>query len=51
MQVTGQELSSEAGPDSFDQLEALLGKTDKGRDWLVEHAGRLTIIKDDWKFY
>lgn len=48
--LTGQKLSSEAGPDSFDHLDALLGKTDKGRDWLVEHAGRLTIIKDDWKF-
>jgi arylsulfatase A-like enzyme len=48
--LTGQQLSTDAGPDSFDQLDALLGKTDKGRDWLVEHAGRLTIIKDDWKF-
>ena len=48
--LTGQTLSSEDGPDSFDQLDALLGKTGKGREWVVEHSGRLSIIKDDWKF-
>jgi arylsulfatase A-like enzyme len=48
--LTGQSLSPDDGPDSFDQLNALLGTSETGRDWLVEHAGRLTIIKDDWKF-
>ena len=48
--LTGQTLSSDAGPDSFNELDALLGKTQKGRDWLVEHSGRLTILKDDWKY-
>jgi arylsulfatase A-like enzyme len=48
--LTGQTLSPEDGPDSFDQLNALLGKTGKGREWVVEHSGRLSIIKDDWKF-
>jgi arylsulfatase A-like enzyme len=49
--LTGQKLESDAAPDSFDQLGALLGKTDKGRDWIIEHAinGRLSIIKGDWK--
>lgn len=48
--LTGQKLSMEAGPDSFNSLDILLGKSFKNREWLVEHAGRLTIIKDDWKF-
>jgi arylsulfatase A-like enzyme len=48
--LTGQSLSSNEGPDSFNQINALLGKTVKGRDWLVEHSGRLSIIKDDWKY-
>ena len=48
--LTGQKLSMEAGPDSFNSLDVLLGKSFKNREWLVEHAGRLTIIKDDWKF-
>jgi arylsulfatase A-like enzyme len=48
--LTGQTLAKEEGPDSFNQIDALLGKSGKGRDWLVEHAGRLTIIKGDWKY-
>jgi arylsulfatase A-like enzyme len=50
--LTGQSLSPEAGPDSFDNLEILLGKSKIGREWLVEHSsnGRLSIIKGDWKF-
>jgi arylsulfatase A-like enzyme len=48
--LTGQKLSKDAGPDSFNQLEALLGNTGNGRDWLVEHSGRLSIIRGDWKY-
>ncbi len=48
--LTDQELEDDAGPDSFNELDALLGRSDKGREWLVEHAGRLTIIKGDWKY-
>jgi arylsulfatase A-like enzyme len=48
--LTGQTLSHDDGPDSFNQIDAILGKTAKGRDWLVEHSGRLSIIKGDWKF-
>ena len=47
--LTGQKLSEDEGPDSFNQLDALLGKSDTGRDWVVEHSGRLSIIKGDWK--
>jgi hypothetical protein len=48
--LTGQELQADDGPDSFDRLDVLLGKSDDDREWLIEHAGRLTIIKDDYKF-
>ena len=51
-ELTGQSLTPEAGPDSFSYLSTFLGKTTKGREWLVEHAsnGRLSLIKGDWKF-
>jgi arylsulfatase A-like enzyme len=48
--LTGQKLSEDEGPDSFNQIDAILGKSGNGRDWVVEHSGRLSIIKGDWKF-
>jgi arylsulfatase A-like enzyme len=50
--LTGQTLASDAAPDSFNQLKAILGKSETGRKWIVEHAsnGRLSIIKEDWKY-
>jgi arylsulfatase A-like enzyme len=49
--LTGQSLSKDDAPDSFNFLNTFLGKSTKGRDWLIEHAtnGRLSILKDDWK--
>ena len=49
--LTGQKLGPNDGPDSFNQVEALLGNTGKGRDWLVEHSGRLSIIKGRLEVY
>ncbi len=48
--LTGQNLAGNEAPDSFNQLNTLLGKDKKGREWLVEHNNRLTIIKGDWKY-
>jgi arylsulfatase A-like enzyme len=48
--LTGQKLGSEDAPDSFDVLGALLGRTQAGRDHLVEHAGTLSLIQGDWKY-
>jgi len=48
--LTGQKLEEDDAPDSFNMLNTLLGKDKKGREWLVEHSGRLTIIKGDWKY-
>jgi len=36
--------------DSEDHLDALLGKTGKGRTTLVEQAGTLAIVNGDWKY-
>lgn len=51
-ELTGQELSAGAGPDSFDHLGTLLGKSKSGREWVIEHAanGRLSIIRGTWKY-
>ncbi len=48
--LTGQTLAHEDAPDSFDVLDALLGKTPVGRDHLIEHARALSLIKGDWKY-
>lgn len=49
--LTGQKLTHEAGPDSFNVLPALLGEELKKpcRDHLVEHGGRLAIRQGTWK--
>jgi len=47
---TDEELGADDAPDSFDVLDALLGKTQTGRDHLVEHAGALSLIKGNWKY-
>jgi len=48
--LTRQNLTSEEGPDSFDMLAPLLSKSGKGREFLIEHAGTLSIIKGNWKY-
>jgi arylsulfatase A-like enzyme len=48
--MTGRKLDFEEAPDSFDVLGALLGRTQVGRDHLVEHAGTLSLIQGDWKY-
>ncbi len=50
--LAGQKLPPEAGPDSYDYLNVLLGRSKRGREWLVEHSssGRLSIIRGNWKY-
>jgi len=48
--LTGQSLAKDDAPDSFNYVNALIGKSKTGREWLVEHSGRLTLIKGEWKF-
>jgi len=47
--IVGAKPAAGASPDSMDQSAALLGQDRKGRDWLVEHAGTLTLIEGNWK--
>ncbi len=47
---THQSLTSEDAPDSYNLLNTLLGKSNKGRDMLVEESGALALIKGDWKY-
>jgi arylsulfatase A-like enzyme len=48
--LTGQELDSDDGPDSFNVLDALLGDTGRGREHLVEQGAVLSLIKGRWKY-
>ncbi len=45
-----QEVPASEAFDSENILDALLGKTNKGRTVLVEHSSGLAIIKDGWKY-
>ena len=47
--LTGQALPTDAAPDSFDVLDALLGKTKQGRTHIVEHARALSYREGDFK--
>jgi arylsulfatase A-like enzyme len=48
--LTGQKLSPDDAPDSFDQWDVLTGKSKKGRSFVVEHANTLSVIRDNWKY-
>lgn len=48
--LTGRPLAETDAPDSFDILPALMGRSDTGRDHIVEHAGALSLIRGDWKY-
>ena len=39
-----------AGPDSRDHLDTFLGKDLKGRDYVVEVAGSLSVSDGEWKY-
>jgi arylsulfatase A-like enzyme len=51
-ELTGQKLPDGAGPDSYNYLNVLLGKSKTGREWIVEHNNQshLGIIRGDWKY-
>lgn len=50
--LTHQELKADDAPDSYDVLDALLGKSGKGRSTYIEQNpfGTLAFIKDKWKY-
>ncbi|WP_138990757.1 arylsulfatase [Larkinella sp. C7] len=50
--LTGQKVGEGEATDSFNTLNALLGKDPKGRDYVIEHAlnNTLSIVKGNWKY-
>ncbi|MEP6728838.1 MAG: arylsulfatase [Bacteroidota bacterium] len=48
--LTNQVLSIDEAPDSFNMLDVLLGRSEKDRDYIVEHAGSLSLVKKSWKY-
>lgn len=47
--LTGQSLPGDAAPDSIDVLDALVGRSRKGRASMVEHARALSYREGNWK--
>jgi arylsulfatase A-like enzyme len=48
--LIGQPLAKDAGNDSEDMLDVILGKSQTGRTWLLEEAFTLGIRKGNWKY-
>ncbi|UFH53994.1 arylsulfatase [Spirosoma sp. KNUC1025] len=50
--MAGQSLGAGEAPDSFNAINAILGKTKENRTYVVEQAlnGTLSIIKENWKY-
>ena len=48
--LMGKTLEPGAGPDSQNYLDAFLGKDSKGRDYIVEVAGTLSVSDGEWKY-
>lgn len=50
-ELAGESLKESEAPDSYPNLDVLLGKELKqGRPYIVEHAGSLTVTVDRWKY-
>jgi arylsulfatase A-like enzyme len=47
--LTGEALADEAAPDSFNVLAALVRESRAGREWIVEHAGALSMRQGAYK--
>ncbi|HAX94185.1 MAG TPA: arylsulfatase [Bacteroidales bacterium] len=49
--IAGASIPEGGAPDSRNNMGVLTGKTDKGREWVVEQPSRnrLSIVKDGWK--
>lgn len=48
--LVGKNLEAGAGVDSQNQLNALLGKDKKGRKYVIELAGSLSVSDGEWKY-
>lgn len=43
-------LNDEEAPDSYNMMDALLGKTEKGRDVMLEESFTMALRNGDWKY-
>lgn len=48
--LIGQKVDSGVAVDSRNQLPSLLGKDKKGRDYVVESAGAMSVSSGEWKY-
>lgn len=50
--LTGQKIANNNAPDSYNMLDALLGKTKTGRDHIIMQSlnNTLSVIQDNWKY-
>ncbi len=49
--LIGQNVTADQAPDSLDTLDALLGRSDQGREHLVEHAiSGISLRVGNWKY-
>ncbi len=50
--LTGQKISNNNARDSYNMLDALLGKTKTGRNYIIEQSlnNTLSVVQDSWKF-
>jgi len=48
--LIGGTIHDNVAPDSRDQLNTLLGKDKKGRDYIIEQAGALSVSDGEWKY-
>ena len=50
--LTGSRLPEGSAPDSYDDLDAWLGKSDEGRPWVIEQAlnKALSVRTKEWKY-
>jgi arylsulfatase A-like enzyme len=48
--MAGQSLPDTAVVDSFDMYDALIGQSDQGRAYIVQHAGGVALRMGDWKY-
>lgn len=48
--LVGQEISAGNAPDSQDYLDAWLGRSEKGREFLIEEAHTLALRMGTWKY-
>lgn len=48
--ILGQSIPKGEAIDSKPLWETLVGHDKKGRDYLIEHAGSLAVIKGNWKY-